>query len=118
MAACAWGVAIVNGMAHVAPALVKHTYNPGVVTSLCLFAPLSALMLRSVLRSGAIRRIDVLRLLASGVLLHGVLMGSLLLHARGLLPHAALLFVNAANGLWPLVCGWTGAKRTSTRRAS
>lgn len=114
VAACAWGVALVNGVTHVAAAVVHGAYNPGVVTSLVLFAPLGALMLRSVLASGAIRRIDVLRILASGIALHLVLMGSLLLRARGLLPHTALIFVNAVNGLWPLVFGWARAKRTAT----
>ncbi|MFO0580071.1 MAG: HXXEE domain-containing protein [Polyangia bacterium] len=114
VAACAWGVAFVNGVAHVGSALANQAYNPGTVTSLVLFAPLGALMLRSVLKSGAIRRIDVLRILASGIALHAVLMGSLLLRARGWLPHTALILVNATNGLWPLVFGWSGAKRTAT----
>ena len=55
---------------------------------------------------------------ASGVALHVVLMGSVLLRARGVLPHAALLFVNAVNGLWPFAFGWAGAKRTAPEQAS
>ena len=112
VAACAWGVAIVNGAVHVGPAILKHSYNPGVLTSLCLFFPLSALMLHSVLKSGAIRRIDVPRIIASGIVLHVVLIASLLLNARGILPHGAMLFVNAVNGLWPLAFAWTGKKRS------
>jgi hypothetical protein len=111
VAACAWGIPLVNAVTHVAGAVTHRAYNPGVATSLILFAPLSAWMLRTALRSGMIERSQVLRIVASGVVIHAVLVGSLLLRAQGWLSHEALLFLNAANGLWPLAFGWVGVKR-------
>lgn len=105
VAACAWGIPIVNAVIHVGSAMFHSAYNPGVVTSLVLFAPLTAWMLRVVVQSGAVERRHVLRIIATGVAMHAVLMGSLLLRERGLVSHGALLSINVANGLLPLVFG-------------
>lgn len=111
VAACAWGVAIANAVTHLSAALVHHAYNPGVLTSLLLFVPLSAWMLRTVLRAGVIERRHIPRILASGVMMHAVLLGSLSLRARGVLSHEAMLFANVANGLVPLAFGLIGVRR-------
>lgn len=113
VAACAWGIPLVNSVTHVGSAVLHGAYNPGVLTSLILFAPLCAWMLRTVVRSGAVPRHHVLRILATGVLAHGVLLGSLLLHARGALSHGVLLVINGVSGLLPLALGATAAKRAA-----
>lgn len=110
IAACAWGVAIVNAVTHLGAAVAHRAYNPGVLTSAVLFVPLSAWMLRTVIRAGVVRRVEIARVVAMGVLVHAVLLGSLALATRGLLPHGALLLVNALNGLWPLALGTVGVK--------
>ena len=75
MAACAWGIPVVNAMTHIGSAIAHGAYNPGVFTSVVLFVPLSL-----------------------------VLLGSLVLRMRGL-PYFAFFGVNVVNGLWPLVLG-------------
>lgn len=85
-----WGVTGVNTLAHVVPAILKREYDPGLVTALVLFAPLTVLAFRAVLR--AYRRPAVAVLMAAGGLVHAVLAGSLLLYLNGLIPQW-LLFV-------------------------
>lgn len=109
VAACAWGVAVVNAVTHIAAGVAHLAYNPGLLTSLLLFVPLSALMIRAVLRAGLVRARELPRVVLTGVAIHVVLMGSLLLRAKGVLPHGAFLAVNALNGLWPLAFGTVGA---------
>lgn len=111
VAACAWGVPLVNGVTHLGSALAHGAYNPGTLTSLLLFVPLCAWMLRTTLRAGALAPREVPRVIASGVLVHAVLLASLVLRERGVLSHGALLAINALNGLGPLLLGTIGARR-------
>jgi hypothetical protein len=113
LAACAWGIPLVNAVAHLGPAIAHLTYGAGVFTSLILFIPLCALMLRTVLRSGVIELRQVPRIVATGVLVHVVLMVSLILYGHSYISHGALLLINAANGLWPLAFGTIGVRRTA-----
>jgi hypothetical protein len=114
VAACAWGIPLVNAVTHVAGAVAHRAYNPGVLTSVLLFAPLCAWMLRTVIRAGAIERRQVPRIVAAGVALHVVLVGSLLLREHGFISHGALLVVNALNGLVPVLFGVLGVKRAAS----
>ena len=110
VAACAWGIPIVNAVTHVGSAIARWAYNPGVLTSVVLFAPMGAWMLYTALKAGVLTRNQIPRIVATGVAVHVVLLGSLLLHAHGWLSEEGLLAVNAANGLWPLVFGSVGVK--------
>jgi hypothetical protein len=110
VAACAWGVALVNAATHIAGAFVHRAYNPGLLTSVVLFAPMCAWMLRTVIRAGVVQPRQVPRIVGAGLALHGVLIASLLLHEHGLISHAALLAINAVNGLMPLPFGLVGVR--------
>jgi hypothetical protein len=114
VAACAWGVALVNAVVHLGGAAVHGAYNPGVLTSLVLFLPLSAWMLHVAIRSGTIERRHVWRVVASGAFTHAVLLLSLNLRTRGL-SHEGLLVINALNGLCPLAFGLLGYTPTAPR---
>src|SRR5262249_3482637 len=48
IAACAWGVPLVNAVAHVGASVRTGAYNPGLLTSLLLFFPLCGWMLHVV----------------------------------------------------------------------
>lgn len=112
LAACPWGIAIVNAATHIGSGIVKGTYNPGLLTSVVLFVPLSLWMLRIVVRAGVIAKPRVPRIVATGVLTHAVLLGSLLLRMRGL-PYAVFFGVNVLNGLWAFVFGPTEKVRAA-----
>jgi hypothetical protein len=113
VAACAWGVPLVNGVIHVGTAVAHGAYNPGALTSLILFLPLCAWMLRTVVWAGVVSPSQVLRVVATGVVVHVVLLASLQLHERGWISHGAMLAINMANGLWPLAFGAQSAKRAA-----
>ena len=105
VAACAWGIPLVNLFAHVLPAVATGRYNPGLFTALVLFAPGCAWMLWTVRRSGVLRPGSGWRIVATGVLTHLVLIASIELRTRALISAAALVVVNALNGGWPLLFG-------------
>jgi uncharacterized protein with HXXEE motif len=118
IAACAWGIPIVNAVTHVGSAIARGAYNPGVLTSLLLFAPMSAWMLHTVLKAGVVERRQIPRIIATGAVVHAVLLGSLLLHAHGWLSQEGLLVVNGANGLWPLAFGRIGVPKPAVAPAA
>jgi hypothetical protein len=118
VAACAWGIPLVNAFTHVASAIARGAYNPGVLTSVILFAPMSAWMLHTVLKAGVVERRQIPRIAATGGVVHAVLLGSLMLHARGWLSREAVLVVNGANGLWPLAFGRIGVQEPAPAAAA
>lgn len=111
IAACAWGIPLVNAMAHVLPAFATGRYNPGLLTAVVLFVPCCGWMLTTVLRSGLLPPSSGWRIVATGVLTHVVLIGSVGLRAIGALTADAFFAVNAVNGVWPLVFGRPRAPR-------
>ncbi len=112
IAACAWGVAAVNAFTHVVAAIRSGAYNPGVFTSVLLFAPLSLYMVKVVSDAGiATRRQLAARVVVMGLLVHAVLLGSLALRIRGWISYESMLLVNALNGLWPLAPWFGSAER-------
>lgn len=104
IAACAWGIPITNAFMHIGAALSHRAYNPGVLTSIVLFIPLSLWMLRSLLRARAVKNSDLLRILATGIATHAILLASLTLRRHGL-PYTIFFGINVLNGLWPLLIG-------------
>jgi hypothetical protein len=94
---CAFGVCIVNAIAHIAPAIIHGAYNPGVLSSVVLFVPLSYYVVRTLDR----RRLAAVVL--SGVILHAVLIAGVLAYSHGYISHAVNLVVQFANGLVPLL---------------
>jgi hypothetical protein len=109
LAACAWGVALVNGVIHTAAAVAFHAYNPGLVTGALLFLPLSAWMVRTVVQSGVVARGQVARIVLAGMALHGVMIASVFLRQYGWISHGAFLVINGANGFTPVPFGVLGA---------
>lgn len=81
------GVMLVNGAAHVVAALALGAYNPGLVSSLLLFLPLSLALYRSLLADGRARPIAAAAGIAWGVLAHVILIGGLLAsNVNGVIP--------------------------------
>ena len=73
-----WGVIGVNAIVHIAPAVVRREYDPGLLTAVILFVPLTAMVFVAAFgRRGRYRRRAALLLTAAGMLMHAVLAGSL-----------------------------------------
>ena len=109
VAACVWGIPLVNIVPHVLAALAFGRYDAGLLTAVVLFVPGCIWMLRTVVRSGVVPAESVWRIVATGVLTHVVLIGSLFLREGGLLSAEWLFILNAVNGAWALVLGRSGA---------
>jgi hypothetical protein len=103
--ACAWGIALVNGVVHLGGALRLGGYNPGLLTGLLLLVPLSLWVLRTLLRSGKLQVNRVPVVIASGVLIHVVLIAALRATAQGELTPTTDLVIQTLNGLVPLALG-------------
>ena len=98
-------VPLVNAVAHVASTLRSGAYNPGVVTSVLLFAPTCAWVFTQLLRQRLLPRRRMVAVVAVGVLLHAVLMGSLRLVEHGVIGHSALYAIQVVNAAMPVVAG-------------
>jgi hypothetical protein len=103
--ACAFGVPLVNAGTHIGSGVIRGAYNSGLLTSLVLFVPLCAWALITFRRAGVLPGKRILAVIAAGALVHVVLIGSLLLHGRGLLSETPLLVINVVNGFIPLAVG-------------
>lgn len=79
-----YGVMAVNLVAHVVGGLGAGTvYNPGWLTAVALFLPLTVWMAHVVLRGDRLSHAALIFLAASGVVLHVILAGSLILLMKG-----------------------------------
>jgi hypothetical protein len=111
VAACVWGIPVVNAVIHLQAALVSGTYNPGLFTATLLFLPLSAYVLWVSIRAQVIRAVDLGRILGTGLVAHGVLLASLLLRGQQLIPESVFLSLNGLIGVLPLPFGCLGVRR-------
>jgi hypothetical protein len=119
LAAAIYGVPIVNGVTHVAPAILQQRYNPGVVTALVLFLPLGVWAMRTFLADPSVGRNGAFRAMLAGVVVHVVLMGSLVLFVRGVIGEDLLIAVNIANAGVPAIVALGGASgRVNIGRAA
>lgn len=89
-----WGVIGANAVVHIVPAILQREYDPGLVTALALFVPLTAVVVTALFR--IYRRPAAVVLLAAGVFLHVVLAGSVILFLGGRIPEWLLLAVQPA----------------------
>ena len=68
-------------------------------------------MLRTVVRSGAMERRQIPRVVAAGVALHAVLIASVFLREYGWVSHGAFLLINGVNGFMPVPFGVVGVPK-------
>jgi hypothetical protein len=105
LAVVPWGIPLVNAVAHLGAAVREGAYNPGLVTSLILFIPLTLWVIAVLLRSRVLRPVHLVWVVLSGVAVHAVLLGSVQLRAHGIVGSGGLFLINALNGLTPLLVG-------------
>ena len=103
--ACAFGIPLVNGLAHLGPAITHRAYNSGLLTGVLVFLPLCVVVLRTLLRAGILDLRRVLAVVATGIWVHAALMGLLLGSASGVIPRPLMLVLQVANGFVPLLVG-------------
>jgi hypothetical protein len=103
--ACAMGIPLVNAIVHIGDALVSGHYNSGVVTAVVLFLPMCAWTLLQLRRNGLLQPRRLAAVIASGVLLHVTLAGSILGKEHDLWGEQLVLLINIFNFLIPFGLG-------------
>jgi hypothetical protein len=94
-----FAIPAVNLFAHAIPALAAQSYNPGLVTALALFLPLSLLAFAAAITRYHLGVRAVLATLFAGVVMHALLMGSLMSYVNGRFGLDTLVLVQVANPL-------------------
>lgn len=96
-------VILINALVHIFGSIKKKQYNPGVVTSLLLFIPVSIYYFYEMNRIKKLSKIDIGICLFIGILYHVVLILSLKLVERNKISHNTMNLINILNGFVPLV---------------
>lgn len=94
-----FAIPAINLFAHAVPALREQSYNPGLVTALALFVPLSLAAFAAAITRYHLGVRSVLATLFAGAVMHALLMGSLLSYVNGRFGLVTLLLVQIANPL-------------------
>ncbi|GGC48327.1 HXXEE domain-containing protein [Chelatococcus reniformis] len=106
-----FNVPAINAVAHIGPAVATGSYNPGLLTALVLFLPMSLWAFRIALRRPDLGPRAVAATLAGGVALHGVLIASLAAYLAGWLSEAALIAIQIVNPVVPMLLVAAAAPR-------
>lgn len=104
-------VPAVNAFAHVGPAVATGAYNPGLLTAVLLFLPLSLWAFRVALRRPDLGWRAVTAAIVGGVAVHAVLMLSLKAYLAGRLGENALLAIQIVNPAIPMLLVAAVARR-------
>lgn len=114
-----WGVIAANGVVHLVPLVQGDGYAAGTLTGALLFLPLAAWVASAAFLRGPLPTAGLLPVLAGGVLVHLVLLGSLVLHREGHLGDVALCLLQVVNAAVPLaVCALANGRLTRRRQGA
>lgn len=94
-----FAIPAVNLFAHTVPAIAHQAYNPGLVTGLVLFLPLSLLAFATAITRYHLGVRAVLATLFAGMVMHAILMGSLMSFVNDRIGLDTLLLLQIANPL-------------------
>ncbi|HZS53291.1 MAG TPA: HXXEE domain-containing protein [Bryobacteraceae bacterium] len=111
-----YGVIIINGVTHVAPMVLGRGYNPGAITALVLFLPSFVWVARTCFGPGRISYKGLAVIVATGVIIHVVLIGSVLSFIRGAMGDTALVSIQILNAILFLLIPWTAERLLKMRR--
>lgn len=109
-----YSVMAINLLTHVG-AFVVVGYNPGLMTAVLLFLPLTIWMTRALFGPGRLPYQGLAVVIFNGGALHAVLMGSLLAFVHGLIPAAALVAIQLANAFLLLAIPWAAEHKLGAR---
>jgi hypothetical protein len=104
-----YGVIFVNALTHLG-AFVRSGYNPGVLTALILFLPASFWVAMVCFGKNRLPYGWLAFIVADGVFLHAILMGSTMLFLHGVIGRAALTGIQVVNAILFFVSAWLAEK--------
>jgi Protein of unknown function with HXXEE motif len=105
-----YSVIFVNALVHLAPLLAGVGYGPGTLTAAVLFVPVSFWVAYACFGKGRLSYKAMALLIADGVILHVILMGSIQLFIRDLISSETLVWTQVANAILFLLIPWLGEK--------
>jgi hypothetical protein len=111
-----FAIPFANLFAHVVPAVMTESYNPGLITAVIFFLPLSLFAFAAAMTRYHLGFRAVLDTAVAGVILHVVLVGSLMGFIRGTLSLDLLIAIQFANPLLSALIVVLGSGRRSVRR--
>lgn len=100
------GVLSINSLVHLGPVIGGKDYNPGLLTAMILFVPLSGWIIHTCFGPQGLRYQTLAAILLAGVLLHVVLIGSIQLVIHGALNPSLANAIQVINPLWLFVLPW------------
>lgn len=98
-----FSVPAVNAFAHIGPALAAGDYNPGLLTAVLLFLPLSLWALRIALRRPDLGWRIVTATIGGGIVIHAVLILTLRAYLMDALGEDALVAIQVINPAIPIM---------------
>jgi hypothetical protein len=116
VALSAFAVSTVNAVAHIGPGIVLGRYNPGMLTAILLFVPVSIWAIRLAVTRYKVGISGVAMVVASGLAVHIVLAGALFLFLSGTLNEVVLNRVEALNTSLPVAVALAIAGRAQSRQ--
>lgn len=105
-----YGVVFTNALVHIGPFLAGQSYGPGTFTAVILFLPVSAWVADTCFGKGRLPYKALALLIADGVILHVILIGSMLLFVRGVIGAPLLVVVQILNAVLFVLIPWLGEK--------
>jgi Protein of unknown function with HXXEE motif len=105
-----YGVIFTNAIVHIAPFLAGQGYNPGLLTAIILFLPVSAWVAHTCFGNGKLRYKAMALLVADGLVLHIILIGSMMLFIRGEISGLVLVVVQVVNAVLFVLIPWYAEK--------
>ena len=100
-----YGIIFINALTHIGSA-AHAGYNPGTLTALILFLPSSFLVARVCFGKQGLPSGALAFIVADGLLLHVVLMGSAMLFLHGVVGPSALTVIQLLNALLFFLIAW------------
>ena len=72
------GITLVNGMSHIVMGIAQQSYNPGLLTAVVIFLPLTIAFYRNVLTTNSASKIQAIASIAWAILAHIIMVSGLL----------------------------------------
>jgi hypothetical protein len=101
-----YGVTFVNALVHLMTSLLATPYNAGVFTAVVLFLPASLWVAYACFRTGPFNYKGLALIVAEGVFLHIILMGSMQLFVRNIISANALVLIQVFNAVVYILIPW------------
>lgn len=106
-----YSVIFTNGLVHVLAALLTgQPYNPGLLTAVVLFLPLSAWVAYTCFGGNGLSYRAMAFLIVLGVVLHVILAGPLMLAVRGVISNTLAVWLQILNAALLLLITWLGGR--------